>query len=392
MKVAYVVPRYGTEVVGGAEFGARMLAERLVSQLGWEVEALTTCALDARTWANEYLPGRVELNGVSVHRFSSVAGRHPDFDAFSERVLRDPYRAPPRDQQRWIELQGPYNPEVVAAARQTDAQVVVFYPYLYYPTIHGLPAVDARAVMHPAAHDEPPLRLPALRPVFAAARGLVFQTWSERRLVERTFPVASTRQLVMGLGVEAGVGEADQARAAVGLGDRPYLVCLGRVDDGKGTGMLVRLFAAYKARRPGPLALLLAGPVVHRPDDHPDIVVSGPVDEVTKWGALRGAEALVQPSGYEAFSLVLMEGWMAQIPVVVNARCAATKEHCERSGGGLWFDGYASFEVIVDRLQADAALRAALSERGASYVDRHYRWPVLIERYGAFLQAVARRA
>ena len=29
MKVAYVTPRYGTEVVGGAEHAARMLAERL---------------------------------------------------------------------------------------------------------------------------------------------------------------------------------------------------------------------------------------------------------------------------------------------------------------------------------------------------------------------------
>jgi hypothetical protein len=52
MKLAYVVPRYGPEVMAGAEYAARMFAERLVAQLGWEVEALTTCAVDARTWAD----------------------------------------------------------------------------------------------------------------------------------------------------------------------------------------------------------------------------------------------------------------------------------------------------------------------------------------------------
>lgn len=392
MKVAYVVPRYGTEVVGGAEFGARMLAERLVSQLGWDVDVLTTCAIDARTWADVYPPGRVELNGVAVHRFPSVAGRHPSFDPFSERLLADPFRAPAREQQRWIDLQGPCNPDVVAAARQSDAEVVVFYPYLYYPTVYGLPAVGSRAVMHPAAHDEPPLRLPAFRPIFAGARGLVFHTWSERQLVERTFGVASTRQLVLGLGVEEGDGDADEARAALSLGDRPYVVCVGRVDDGKGTGMLARLFAAYKDRRPGPLALVLIGPVAHRPPDHPDVVVAGQVDEAVKWGALRGAQLLVQPSAYESFSLVLLEGWAVKTPALVNARCAVTKEHCERSRGGLWFDGYAAFEGALDRLLSDGVVRRRMAHEGANYVARHYRWPVLIERYGGFLREVARRA
>ena len=49
MKIAYVTPRYGVEVVGGAEAGARGLAEHLAGDLGWEVEALTTCAVDNRT-------------------------------------------------------------------------------------------------------------------------------------------------------------------------------------------------------------------------------------------------------------------------------------------------------------------------------------------------------
>ena len=392
MKVAYVVPRYGLEVLGGAEYGARMLAERLVHMVGWQAEVITTCALDAGTWADEYPPGEVEINGVRVRRFASTAGRDPGFERYSRTVLPNPAAADRATCERWIELQGPVCPDVVEAARQSDADLVVFYPYLYYPTVHGVPAVRRRSVMHPAAHDEPPLRLPIFRDVFAATRGMVFQTYGERRLAESLFAIGDRPQIVMGLGVEEGDGDPATAAEALGLGDRPYLLCLGRVDDGKGAGMLARYFAEYKARRPGPLALVFAGPVQQQPPAHPDIVVAGPVDEAVKWGALRGCTALVSPSYFEAFTIVLMEAWTAGVPVLVNGHCLATREHCERSGGGLWFEGFAEFEATVDRLVGDADTRAGLAAAGRRYVDDNFRWPVIMSRYERFLSACASRS
>lgn len=391
MKVAYVTPRYGTEVLGGAELGARMLAERLVSHCGWDVEALTTCALDASTWADSYPAGSTEVNGVRVRRFSSVSGRDRGFEAFSRRVLAAPHDAARADQERWIDLQGPVSPALIDAIRTSDADLVIFYPYLYHPTVRGIFAAGDRAVMHPAAHDEQPIRLPLFRDVFAAAGALVFQTEGERRFVERMFPVAHHRQIVLGLGSDPEPGDPIAARARLGLGDRPYLLCLGRVDDGKGAALLARYFAEYKQRRPGPLALVFAGPIVNRPRDHPDVVLAGPVDETTKWGALRGATALVSPSAYEAFSLVLIEAWNAGVPVVVNARCLATREHVARSGGGLWFEDYLGFEVGIDRLVGSSELRGVLASRGFAYVDTHYRWRRIIGRYSRFLTAVASR-
>ena len=52
-----MTPRYGEEIVGGAEMAARMIAERLVSQLGWNVEIFTTRAKDIVTW-DERVPRR----------------------------------------------------------------------------------------------------------------------------------------------------------------------------------------------------------------------------------------------------------------------------------------------------------------------------------------------
>jgi glycosyltransferase involved in cell wall biosynthesis len=390
VKLAVVTPRYGRDVMGGAETAARQLSLRLAARADWDVEVLTTVALDAATWAPALEPGEEVDEGVRVRRFPVRGARHPDFDRITERTLRHPQLSTLEEQHRWLEAQGPVAPELVDAVAATDAEVVAFHPYLYHPTVAGVPHVASRAVLHPALHDEAPLRLPIYRELFEQAAGFVFWSEAERRFAQRRFPVASRRQLVLGLGVEPMPGDAGAARAAAGLDGRPYLLCLGRVDDGKGARVLYECFAAYKQRRPGPLALVFAGPVVHPPPEHPDVIVTGPVDDPVKWGLLRGAHALVSPSAYESFSIVLLEAWSVGTAALVNGRCDVTREHAERSGGALAFSSYAELEVSLDRLLASAALRAELGARGEQYVRTHYRWPDLVERYGAFLSAIAR--
>jgi len=392
VKVAYVVPRYGPAVTGGAETGARMFAEHLVAERSWAVEVYTTCALDHLTWADELAPGTETIAGVRVHRIASRAGRDPGFHPYSGALLSDPGSATWEQAQEWVDLQGPLSPDLVDAVAAADADVVVFYPYLYYPSVRGIPKVADRAVMHPAAHDEPALGLPVFPPLFRQVQGLVFQTRSERRLVTERFGVAAIPQILVGLGVDEHEGDTAGARRALGLGDEPFLVCIGRVDHKKGTGMLARYFRTYKERHSGPLRLVLAGQVIDAPEPHPDIVVAGPVDDEVKWGLLRAATVVVSPSPWEAFSIVVVEAMTAGTPVLVNAACAATREHCERSGAGLWFSGYAGFEVAVEMMLGDGERRDAMGERGVRYVARHFRWPELVERYGAFLEAVADRA
>ncbi len=387
--MTFVVPRYGTTVIGGAETAARLLAEQLVAQKEWTVEVLTSCADDFVTWEDVFPEGDQTVNGVVVRRFASAAGRDPSFHPYSASLLADPGRASPEEAGRWIDLQGPVVPAVVEAAVATTTDVVVFYPYLYYPTVRAIGAVRVPTVLHPAAHDEPALHLPVFPDVFDAADGLVFQTTAERRLVEATFAVATHHQLLLGLGVD---DPDDLPLSAPSAGTRtlhPYLLCLGRVDRHKGTSLLAELFVAYKARHPGPLRLVFAGPVVEAPADHPDIDVLGPVSDADKWSLLEGALALVSPSAWEAFSLVVAEAWSARTPVLVNAACAATVEHCRRSGGGLSFGGFGEFEGLIDLLAQDDQVGVTLGSRGRAYVDRWFRWPRVIDRYSTFLESVA---
>ena len=136
-------------------------------------------------------------------------------------------------------------------------------------------------------------------------------------------------------------------------------------------------------------SLVLAGPVVAETMPHPDVILTGSIDEAAKWGLLEGAEVVVVPSLQESFSLVLLEGWVAGKPALVNGACPVTRAHARRSGGGVWFDDYAHFEVAVDRLVGSAQLRAELGEAGRRYVEREYSWPTLIDRYSEFLGRVA---
>ncbi len=391
MKLVFVTPRYGEGVIGGAETAARMLAERLCQRPGWEVEVLTSCALDHLTWENTEPAGTAMVNGVTVSRFATSSQRVLEYFALDGKLRVSPRTATVRETRQWLALNGPMCPGLVDAVQSTDADVVACYPYLFATTVDAIAMSPVPTVLHPAAHDEPALYFSAFRKSFRHLDGFVYHTQAERTLVEHAFRLASAPQVVLGLGVNEPTGSGRPGGQVLGIGDRPYLCYLGRVDEHKGCRMLEEYFVRYKARRPSDLALAFVGPVSDRYPAHPDIVVTGTVSEPDKWDVLAGARAMVTPSAYESFSLVVLEAWTVGVPVLVNAGCAATMEHCRRSGGGLWFDSYRSFEATVDRLLADAELRRRLADAGKGYTLRNFRWSSIIDRYAMFLEGVVSR-
>ncbi len=391
MKLTFVTPRYGTAVIGGAETAARMLAERVAPRPGWEVEVLTSCALDHLTWENTEVAGTSVVGGVTVHRFPTASRRLLEYFELDGRLRVAPSAATLADARRWVALNGPVCPDLVDAVAGSDADVVACYPYLFATTVDAIAVSPAPVVLHPAAHDEPALYLPAFQRSFRGVDAFVYHTRAERQLMEHVFRLGDRPQVVLGLGVDEPAGTGRPGGELLGLGSRRYLCYLGRVDEHKGCQMLADFFARYKERHPGDLALAFVGPVSDRAPDHPDIVVTGTVDEDDKWDILAGAEVMVTPSAYESFSLVVLEAWTLGVPVLVNATCAATMEHCRRSGGGLWFDSYRSFEATVERLTGDPDVATSLGEAGRRYTERHFRWPAIVDRYTAFLEGVAAR-
>lgn len=384
-----VVPRYGDDVVGGTEHWLRMLCQHLVAMKQWHVEVFTTCAVSAATWADELPPGDSELKGVTVHRHRSVSGRDPRYAALNAVIREDPAAVPDDVARRFVELVGPVCPDVLDQAAASDCDLIALTPYLFWPAVYGAPRLGRRVIFHGAAHDEPELHLPIMREVFQSVGGFAFNSYAERALVERNFPIAQLPASVIGNSVAEGDGDPASARAALGLaGDEPFVLCVGRVERAKGTHALADLWRLYRRRRPGAPRLVVIGPVHEPLDGDDDVLVAGSQPEEVKWGALRACELLIAPSPWESFSLVVLEGWLAGRPVVVNGYCQATVEHCRRSGGGLWFTDVVEFEVIVDRLLSDSSLRDHLASRGGDYARRQFSWEAVIDRYVALADRI----
>ncbi|MBR6326968.1 MAG: hypothetical protein IKR61_09215, partial [Lachnospiraceae bacterium] len=66
-KICFVVQRYGEEVNGGAELQCREFAEHLAEY--YDMEVLTSRAVDYQSWENVYPNDTDALNGVTIRRF-----------------------------------------------------------------------------------------------------------------------------------------------------------------------------------------------------------------------------------------------------------------------------------------------------------------------------------
>ena len=201
MKLAFIIQRYGAEVLGGSEQLCRLLAERFAVQ--HDVEVLTTCARDYVTWKNEYPEGVDRIRGVTVRRFASAAERDIEsFNTYSEWIFNNPHTR--ADELEWLKQQGPWCPALIEHLKRHQGQydVLVFFTYLYATTVLGLEVVPSRSVLVSTAHDEPAIRLGIFKDVFSKPAALCYLTESERRFVQDEFRDRPLLEEVAGVGID----------------------------------------------------------------------------------------------------------------------------------------------------------------------------------------------
>ncbi|HEX6595698.1 MAG TPA: glycosyltransferase family 4 protein [Acidimicrobiales bacterium] len=385
LRLAMVVPRYGKNILGGAEMHGRQLAEKL-AEAGHAVDVLTTCAADHYTWANT-LPAGVERDGNLTIRRYPVDSRDKGIHGELERAITLGYPLS-RDEERLWMRHG-----VASTAMEDDLRAdgdrydaILAMPYLFGTTYFAWEARPERALVIPCLHDESYARVGIVADMLRGARGVLFNAHPEAALAQE-LAGEIPRWTLVGLGFEPDPpGDPAAFRARHGLGDAPFILSVGRREGGKNIPLLVEYFVQYKRLRGGDLRLLQAGSGDVQLPRRPDVVDLKP-DWTQRDAMYRACTIFCQPSVNESLSIVMMQAWLAGRPVLSHGQGAVTRDHCERSDGGLWFSNYAEFEAVVDRLLADPDLASTLGRNGRAYVRETYSWEAVLARFDAATSA-----
>lgn len=420
MKLGFIVQRYGTEILGGSEYHCRLVAERLAQR--HDVEVLTTCARDYITWKNEYTPGVDRVRGVTVRRFATAETRDIEtFNRYSDWIFNYPHT--PDDEMEWLRRQGPWSPDLLEHLQKHHDQydALIFFTYLYAPTVLGLRIAPQKSLLVPTAHDEPAIRLGIYRDVFASPAAIAFNTEVERRFLLMEFDITAGAQEVVGCGVDAPEGVAplkeptgpgfetnrdedaerdaaaeriEQGRFRVGGRGtvfrrrhrlpEPFVLYGGRIDPGKGCEELFQYFETFTERHPEATLVLMGVKLMPIPEA-PWLRFAGTLSDQERFQALEAATVVVVPSPFESLSLLALEAFAVGTPVLANARSEVLEEHCRKSNAGLYYGDRDEFVEALHLLLSDARLRRAMGRNGRDYVRRNYRWEAILSKYDRLL-------
>jgi glycosyltransferase involved in cell wall biosynthesis len=434
MRIAFVVQRYGAEILGGSEYHCRLIAERIAVRN--DVEVLTTCARDYITWRNEYPEGTDRVRGVTVRRFANAKQRDiQSFNQYSDWIFANPHSRD--DEMKWLEMQGPWCPALLdyLERHHRSYDAVIFFTYLYAPTVLGLQVDPARSILVPTAHDEPAIHLGFYKEMFRLPAAIAFNTEVEKNFLKMTFDIRAIAEETVGCGVDLmhgeqpGGGSAPPAAAefsgaesvtsssgaaadeheeredldvfarlkARGMPFRrrhrlygDFLLYGGRIDAGKGCEELLEYFTSYKELG-GDASLVLMGVKLMQLPEVPWVKFAGLLSERERLQALEAATIVVVPSPFESLSLLALEAMAVGTPVLCNGRSEVLAEHCLKSNAGLFYADRDEFIECATLLLDDERLRRTMGRNGKEYIKRNYRWDVILSKYDKLIAAARGR-
>ena len=388
LKIAFIIPRYHVSQAGGAEILVERLAERLFLK-GHSVEVLTTCANDHTRWESEIPEGVEKINGIEVHRFRiDPRVNFTRFVSLQQRIDRG-WPLSLKEEEAWIA--GSLHSQVLYQAlkdRREEWDALVFAPYLFGITYRGLQIAPEKSFLIPCLHPEPYAYLKIFQSMFRKPRGILFNSIPEKELGKKLFEISEERCAVVGMGFhQKTYSNGSEFREKFKLGSGPFILYAGRREKGKNTPLLIEYFLTYKKHHPGDLKLILlgSGKIPYEGEKVQDVIDLGYVSAADMDQAYQSAAVVCQPSVNESFAIVLMESWLASTPVLVNGKCAVTRDHVQRSGGGLWFNNYFEFEECINLFVKDEHLRNKIAIQGKQYVVENFDWEDVLER---FLKAI----
>ena len=357
-RIAVVAPRYGDDVLGGAERSLKLMAESLAATC-YEVEVFTTGH------------GDEVINGVRIHRYA-VDSIDEGMLAAATQVLRqnesisvatlNDNLAQTRYSQRLLDKY---------ASRRNEFDACLVGPYGNGLTCEVVRLNPERTLLVPCFHREPLASQPRLASLFSRVGGLLFHSDAERRFAENELGVTHPNSTVIGTWLPDKQGDPERGRRLVGA-DRPYLLYAGRFCREKNLSLLLDWLKSYAAQHPNQYRFaFIGGGSVTLPKGE-EWKNLGFLNESDKADVMAGAAAVVQLSTNESLSLVALEAWQAGVPVIGHVDCHAVREMIEASDGGFAVANYEQFHDALILLAGNAKQRGELGARGREFVVKEF--------------------
>lgn len=429
MKLAFITPRYGAEIVSGAEHGCRLLAEQVCER--HDVDVLTTCATNPATWANESAEGSDRVRGVVVRRFAVSHPHEPDpFRQLTERLTSGPRSR--QEELEWVRRLGPWSPGLLDYLKRQHRSydVLVFFSLWHPSTVHGLQVAPERSVLFPYLQLRPALRFGLWPEVISWARAIGFVAACERRLLHSYVRASPQHEEHVGIGIDplpqqayprhqqdpADTVTADD-EAAPAPEEPPELAYLeqrgvpfrrrhrvygrfavygGRIEADNGSEEMLEYFDAYAsgdgqtpAQAQGAdgsrLALVLTGVKMMKVREEPYIRLAGVLPDRERMIAYEAADLAIAPGSDDLLAQTVLESFAVGTPVIASARNEAAVDHCRRANAGLYYANRDEFIEAMRLLTADERLRQRLGESGRTYVAQNCRWDAVLGRFERLL-------
>lgn len=385
-KIAIVNQRYGVEVNGGSEYYTRMLAEHL--QNDYEVEVLTTTALDYDTWAPYYPAGVQKVNQINVRRFDVAKQRNIKYFSLVDRLIRNLPWFRRCLEPLWVRAQGPYCPELIHYIKEhkEEFDVFIFVTYLYYTSLAGIPEVKEKVVFVPTAHDEYCIYFHAYRKLFEGIKGIVYLTGEEKSFVQQLYHNEDTLNCIAGSGVELPKFIDTETMEKNYNLPTNYVIYVGRVDIGKDCDELFDFFSRYIDETQKETELIVIGKMMMAKPENDRIRILGFISEEDKYGIMAGAKVLIMPSRHESLSLVLLESMAMGVPVLANGSCSVLEGHCRKSKAGISYQNYEEFKEGLEKLLDGDMNYYQMQDAGKYYVKENYNWDKTVGKYRELIE------
>ena len=213
----------------------------------------------------------------------------------------------------------------------------------------------------------------------------MYNSYEEQSLIHRVSENQNVPGVVVGVGSEVPkTANAERFRHHTGITD-DFLLYVGRIDENKGCAEMFDYFQRYSSQVSTQLKLVLIGSPVMTIPKSTNIRHLGFVTEEEKYDAMAAATVLLMPSYFESLSMVTIEAWAMNLPVIVNGKCDVLRGQTIRANGGLYYESYGEFAESLHALETNRDLRLNLASNGRIYYEDNYTWDVIEQKYMSML-------